>query len=207
MYAVAASAVGAGMLGRSSTAEARIIYIPANVTIANGSPLAFSFGRSAEVEFTFGTAFSSFDGSSGVFQLSIRPANQKNRIWGTGGYASALQTGVMVGPNAKKFQVGHDLMGVRIWHCCDLKPQSSTSWGQWFKVQQGYLGLKFVFPDGAHYGWARLSLEYAWPGYVKLTGCAYETVPNKPIKTGKTKGPEVTADQPATLGRLALGRE
>jgi len=113
----------------------------------------------------------------------------------------------MVGPNAKKLQAGHDLMGLKIWHCCDMKPQSTTSWGQWFKVQQGYLGLKFVFPDGAHYGWARLSLEYAWPGYIKLTGYAYETVPKKSIKTGKTKGRDVTVDQPATLGRLALGRK
>jgi len=32
-----------------------------------------------------------------------------------------------------------------------------------------------------------------------LTGYAYETIPNKPIIAGKTKGP-------ATLERLALGR-
>jgi hypothetical protein len=44
-----------------------------------------------------------------------------------------------------------------------------------------------------------------------LTGYAYETVPNKPIIAGKTKGPDVITVQPDTapgsLGRLALGRK
>jgi|HubBroStandDraft_3_1064219.scaffolds.fasta_scaffold1662953_1 hypothetical protein len=30
-----------------------------------------------------------------------------------------------------------------------------------------------------------------------------ETIPNKPIVTGKTKGPDVTTVQPTTLGELA----
>jgi hypothetical protein len=33
-----------------------------------------------------------------------------------------------------------------------------------------------------------------------LTGYAYETIPNKPIITGKTKGPDVITLDPATLG-------
>jgi hypothetical protein len=61
-------------------------------------------------------------------------------------------------------------------------------------------------------------------GHVKglLTGYAYETIPNKPIITGKTKGPDDGANddpgpgasvanpipeipQPASLGALAMG--
>jgi hypothetical protein len=38
-----------------------------------------------------------------------------------------------------------------------------------------------------------------------LTGYAYETEPNKPIITGKTKGPDVITLDPTTLGHLALG--
>ena len=38
-----------------------------------------------------------------------------------------------------------------------------------------------------------------------LTGYAYETVPNKPIIAGKTKGPDVITAQPGGLGRLAQG--
>jgi hypothetical protein len=49
-----------------------------------------------------------------------------------------------------------------------------------------------------------------------LSGYAYETIPNKPIIAGKTKGPEeitqtrdaalpATSPQPATLSALAMG--
>jgi len=38
-----------------------------------------------------------------------------------------------------------------------------------------------------------------------LTGYAYESVPGKPIITGKTKGPDVATVQPASLGHLAAG--
>ena len=38
-----------------------------------------------------------------------------------------------------------------------------------------------------------------------LTGYAYETIPNKPIIAGKTKGPDVVTISPASLGHLAAG--
>jgi len=38
-----------------------------------------------------------------------------------------------------------------------------------------------------------------------LTGYAYETIPNKPIITGQTKGPDVITVQPERLGELARG--
>jgi hypothetical protein len=63
-----------------------------------------------------------------------------------------------------------------------------------------------------HYGWARLSVK-TFSGKITATliGYAYETIPNKPILTGKTKGPDVITFQPGstptTLGRLALGRK
>ena len=61
-----------------------------------------------------------------------------------------------------------------------------------------------------HYGWARLNVVIDNPklnqiNRVLLTGYAYETIPNKPIIAGKTKGPDVTTVQPASLGHLAAG--
>jgi hypothetical protein len=49
-----------------------------------------------------------------------------------------------------------------------------------------------------------------------LTGYAYETIPNKPIVTGETKGPDATTEgpdamltaptsRPLSLGLLAMG--
>jgi hypothetical protein len=96
----------------------------------------------------------------------------------------------------------------------------SGSWCPWLRVtKQAYLGLTFTIKGQVHYGWARL-------GYIsahhrpkaKLTGYAYETIPNKPIITGKTRGtdevdPRATTavpspakhPKPATLGMLATG--
>jgi hypothetical protein len=69
-----------------------------------------------------------------------------------------------------------------------------------------------------HYGWARLNIKLAGTNIgcqyeVALAGFAFETIANKPITTGETKGPaEMTsrgdlAPQPSTasLGALAMG--
>jgi len=57
-----------------------------------------------------------------------------------------------------------------------------------------------------HYGWARMSVRVKGTNLAAtLTGYAYETIPNKQIIAGKTKGPDVITAQPATLGHLAAG--
>jgi hypothetical protein len=78
---------------------------------------------------------------------------------------------------------------------------SSSSGGQWLYARRRYLGLQFVIGEQVHYGWARLSVSLkAGEIAATLTGYAYETVPNKPIITGKTKGSDVITLDPATLG-------
>jgi hypothetical protein len=91
-------------------------------------------------------------------------------------------------------------------------------------VTNRYLGLQFIIHGRIHYGWARLSVERA-NLTATLTGYAYETIPNKPIIAGKTKGvadewaeedfgpgasliaPVADTLQPASLGMLALGAQ
>jgi hypothetical protein len=78
--------------------------------------------------------------------------------------------------------------------------------------------LKFLVQGKVHFGWARLSVSCS--GFVNvdatLTGYAYETISNKPIITGKTRGPDdddqqtpaslkTHTSEPTTLGALALG--
>ena len=205
LYALAVSAAGVGALALAHPAQARIIYTPADMPIANHSMVVFQFGGTTKAQFSFVIqTYESPGGSAGSFQLSVFPAG-RNRIWGTAEYASALGSGVRVGQNDKKFQAGHDLMERVRWHCC--RPLSSTTWGQWGKVSQGYLGLKLFLRGKPHYGWARISMR----DRSTLTGYAYETIPNKPIITGKTKGPDVITAQPngapGSLGHLALGRK
>jgi len=82
----------------------------------------------------------------------------------------------------------------------------SQKWGKWRNVNNRYLGFRFEVDGKTHYGWARLNVKAN--GRVitgTLTGYAYETIPNKPIIAGKTKGPDVITVRPATLGHLAAG--
>jgi hypothetical protein len=70
-----------------------------------------------------------------------------------------------------------------------------------------YLGLRFVIAGKLHYGWARLDVTGNGEGVFNavLTGYAYETVANKGIVAGRTKGPAVIALEPGSLGALAAG--
>jgi hypothetical protein len=82
---------------------------------------------------------------------------------------------------------------------------SSFTSGQWFGAKRRYLGFRFTISGRVHFGWARLSVSPSPSTEATLTGYAYETIPNKPIITGKTKGPDVVTLDPATLGHLAQG--
>src|SRR5262249_46978262 len=72
----------------------------------------------------------------------------------------------------------------------------SLSRGPWLGVTNRYLGLKFMIHGKTHFGWARLTVTVSHKIFGKrfirteLTGYAYETIPNKPIIAGRTKGPE-----------------
>jgi hypothetical protein len=93
--------------------------------------------------------------------------------------------------------------------CAGRSDQSVFSVGEWHNVKTRYLGLAFSIQGQIHYGWARLNVNQ--DGCVitaVLTGYAYETVPGKPIITGKTSGPSEVSEterMPPTLGLLAKG--
>jgi hypothetical protein len=91
-------------------------------------------------------------------------------------------------------------------------------YGPWANVKDRYLGLEFKIKGKIHYGWARLSVTVSKTTITAtLTGYAYETIANKPIIAGRTKGPDdgsveesnaalnVPTSKPATLGLLAMG--
>jgi hypothetical protein len=49
--------------------------------------------------------------------------------------------------------------------------------------------------------------SFLFNGTARIEGYAYETIPNKPIIAGKTKGPDVIMVRPGSLGALAAGRK
>lgn len=201
-YALAAGAAGVGIAALVQPTEAKIVYTPANEVIHNGDGLDLTHDGNADF------AFASYSSDHGGFNFDIKPQQPSNFIWGTGGYASALRPGVLVGAN-KRLQKNNSIM-----YALSVQGVSSY-WGFWQQASKRYLGLSFQIKGETHYGWARLNTAR---GKVTLTGYAYETIPNKPILTGKTKGPDVgvsskqlkggsvhASSPQRTLGQLAEG--
>jgi len=218
-YAAAATAAGVSSLALSPSAEAKIVYTPAHVKIPR--PTRFS---SAQVfldlnhdgldDFFLSNFFGGSAPNSYAF-LNARPDKFGNRVLEKNGVASALPAGVRVGFN--NTSSNGFMAGFR------TEAGHSTGFaGPWANEGKGvrnrYLGLRFIIKGQVHFSWARLNVSFkngAFSGL--LTGYAYETIPNKAIITGKTKGKdqisatdanaavESPVPQPASLGALAQG--
>ena len=217
MYALAASAAGVGALALVQPAEAKIVYTPAHVVLGARSNKQYylDLNHDGVKDFTFahGYFFSTTTGFWGsMINMSPYKSNG-NSILGHNSNASALRAGVKVGPAGQFSQ-----LGVMAW-VGGIRGSENTSFqGAWANdgkgVKDRYLGLRFAIKGKVHFGWARVTVS-KFRFSATLTGYAYETVANKPIITGRTKGPDANEEQPnpdavapsGTLGRLALGRK
>jgi hypothetical protein len=223
MYALAATAGGVGMLAGTQASEAKIVYTPAHVVIGRDHKVALDLNHDGKNDFSFQETFitTTSVGEAHSLILSVLPSRKTNEIWGMGHHASALLAGIRVGPKGR-FSYAKKTMAVDIYQ--DGTGGSGTCGGLWNNVKHRYLGFKFSIKGTTHFGWARLNVacittfnKHQITGV--LTGYAYETVPNKPIITGKTKGPDeignvdqaipatraVATPEPAALGLLAMG--
>jgi hypothetical protein len=205
-YALAASAAGVSTLALSQASQAKIVYTPAHVVLHARSSAHYyiDLNHDGVKDFTFShgyfySATSAFWGS--IVQMQPYKSNG-GRIMG-GGYPMALPKGIKVGPSDR---FSH--YGIMAWARGTGRSQNTMFAGSWANdgkgTQNRYLGLSFTIKGKTHYGWARLNVS-KFRFAATLTGYAYETVPNKAIITGKTKGPDVITMQPATLGHLAAG--
>jgi hypothetical protein len=203
-YAMAASASGIGLLVSAQPASAKIVYTKADQELPVDAPLPLDLNDDgiADFSFYFGA------GTYGSFAISITP-EQTNQVAGychhlSGScWASALRPDVRVGPGQRLGPYHYMVVGD-----CGFPAKSSSSCegrGPWDNVQHRYLGFEFFVKGKIHYGWARLDVTLSRTVTAVLTGYAYETVPNKPLVTGKTKGPDVIRLERGSLGHLARG--
>jgi len=204
---LAATAAGVGALALAQSAEAKIVYTPAHLVMSTSNPQHwwsldlnhdgvkdFSFSAYAETGMSSQKAYMRCEGLPG------------NWVWARTD-ESALRPGARIGSRGR-FGGG----GATMARASTLLGRSYFQ-GPWANggkgVRNRYLGLKFQIKGETHYGWARLnvSVQSHGPANVTatLTGYAYETVPDKPIIAGKTKGTDVITVQPASLGHLAKG--
>jgi hypothetical protein len=199
-YVAAASAAGVGMLALAKPAEGKVVYTPTHKIVQINEAVPIDLNHDGIHDFD---VFNLTHNSTTPFgdYLAAEPLQSGNQVWvvrtnrGFANYAAALKPDVHVGPSAKHFAAGRDNMA--FW---SLTAQGTVSGGPWKNVKSRFLGLKFFIKGKTHYGWARLNVSIVNENVsATLTGYAYETVANKPIVTGKTKGE-------AGLGMLARGK-
>ena len=199
------------MLALARPAEAKVIYTKTHLVIAGAEHYYLDLNHDKITDFTLANFWSTscVDGCGQVVSLKPPAGNsaigyvlKRSFTWHV---ASAMKRSSPIGPK------GHFEAGT----CALVIGRSSngaSGYGPRFNVTNRYLGLKFKIKGKTHYGWARLTVTGTFGSIVAtLTGYAYETIPNKPIIAGATKGPELITDETdtttATLGRLALGRK
>jgi len=195
-YALAAGAAGVGVLALVQATEAKIIYTPIHKTIKLHQHYDLDLNHDGIVDFAIrNRGFSTEDFYH--YRLSAGPLHG-NGVEGAPVYA--LPRGAIISENhhfSAQVMMTYVYPFLCLWQWCDAKDR--------------YLGLKFDINGEPHYGWARFTVVEKVEVTATLTGYAYETIPNKAIIAGKTKGPDVITLQPdiapGSLGRLALGRK
>lgn len=216
-YATAATAAGMGVLMSALPVEAKIVYTPSNIPIpVNAGTIRFDLNNDGIPDFGFnnGYSFGGVHRGEGYHagSVTVSPAQKNNAIWEVTSHnaqcAAALPKGRQVG--AKDPLMAKSLI-MAASH--GSYTNGGSAFGPWLKEREAFIGVKFAIHGKTHYGWARIQ----WNGIGSteyITGYAYETIPNKPILTGKTKGedaddigePESAFSTPiGGLGDLARG--
>jgi hypothetical protein len=208
-YAIAASAAGVGMLAIARPAEAKIVYTPANVKIVHPAQFFLDLNHDGTTDFFLTNKTFSVQDHGDYLQVAAGFKGNKMVVQSKGlnRGAIALRAGQTVGPH-DHLASGFALMA----EACIGSYCSATFFGPWANdgkgVEHRYLGFQFQIDGQTHYGWARLAVHFG-KFYedlgAHLSGYAYETIANKPIITGKIKGPDVITLEPGSLGALAAG--
>jgi hypothetical protein len=215
MYTLAATAAGVGMLALAQPAAATIVYTKANVQIPRHTQVFVDLNHDGVNDFFFWFNTNTCHGGVCVTNLNVYSAVRGNAVLGQNSFAFALRAGARIGPRGP-FPQRDWLMGER----SESSGNPFDYFGAWANSGKGvknrYLGLKFQINGKTHFGWARLTVN-AKTLVGTLTGYAYETVANRPIIAGKTKGPDEVSVEPAnaaftvpprkaaTLALLAMG--
>ena len=208
-YVAAAAASGVGLMSFSQSAEAKIVYTPANMQVASRN-VPLDLNHDGVTDFLFNVF--SIGHSFGVW---CAPTVTGNGMKVQGSAVVAMFFGQPVGPvaNFNTNYYGLELAGGFRYG------SSSGSGGPFANVTNRYLGVKFLINGQTHFGWARINGKLIGTGAIGMivTGYAYETIPNKPVQVGHLHPSKVSAvnptdrlapsQPPAGLGLLARGAD
>jgi hypothetical protein len=214
-YALAAGAAGVGAIIGPPQAEGQVVYThswtPISPTTATTN---IDLNNDGIVDFVLATS------NVGTYfgwriAVSVLPQGSGNSVWTGKTYASALVSGVSVGPGGP-FQPGKKRMAVA--NLISFTGSSAAgSIGPWRQATNLFLGVKFLILGEVHYGWVRVDLNGTLQKfYGAVSGYAYESTANAPIKTGQKSSSEssksarrkiagLPAPAKSGLGQLAIG--
>lgn len=204
-YTLAAAAAGVSVLALTPRSEGKIVYRSAHRVISNGDHFNLDITDNGTTNLTIENLYRhhcTTDGFCSSTQfLNARMAGSNEVVYNVYGVV-AIKPGAQVGPK-NVWRGGKQNMAVMVGGF-----GTRGVGGSWVNVENRYMGLKFKVKGKTHYGWARLNVQESLPFNIgaTLTGYAYETIPNKDIIAGKTKGPDAITVQAGSLGELAVGR-
>jgi hypothetical protein len=199
-YVIATGAVGACILTLPSSSEAEVVYTPIYADIPTRGEFKLDLNGDGVTD--IGLLNRTFLGHEGG--QTFVPAVHGNAVLGYAGspqmFASALAADVRIGPGGNFI---HKTAAMGTWF--DSSGQLNSR-GPWKNVHNGFLGVQFLIDGEKHYGWARISIKGS---QMLLTGYAYETTPNTPIRSGQTVGgaEESSVNQEMDLGKNAITRQ
>ncbi len=186
-YAVAATAAGVSVLALAPRSEAKIVYTKTHQVIGFNGIYALDVNNDGifDVVLSQWYASSNYRGLTGLW-LVAKPGIGNAVVATSQGLASALDRGARIGASQHFLSLSRS-NGAATMVDVDLLSSSSGK-GPWKNVDDRYLGVKFQLGGQTHYGWARLRVHMVNGITATLTGYAYETVPNRPIRAGRTQG-------------------
>jgi hypothetical protein len=215
-YALAAAAAGVSVLALTVPSQGEIVYKRARQVIGDGASFNLDLTGDKTVDLTIANKRHSHcttDGFCSTTQfLNVKMAGSNQVVYNVYG-AVAMKPGMQIGPK-NVWRGGNQNMAVIL-----AGFGTGGVGGSWVNVNSRYLGVKFEIKGQTHFGWVRLNVQIQLPLTITatLTGYAYETIANKAITAGQTKGPNdasieepdasltAPSSQRATLGALAAG--
>jgi hypothetical protein len=221
-YALAAGAAGVGAIIGAPLAEAQVVFTNTWVPISPTTTTTnIDLNNDGVVDFVLSQSRTCTTGTNAGgcrFVMNILPQASQNAVLGAKTYASALASGVSVGSNGP-FQAGKRFMAKGADEATSSGGTRYSSLGQWKQATNLFVGVKFTIAGETHYGWIRVDLDATDAGfYGAISGYAYQSTANEPIKTGQKSGTDSkpsgrrarpTAGLPLPsergLGRLAAG--
>jgi hypothetical protein len=226
LYALAA---GAALAGASGAAQAKVVFTPSNVTLAQNQSLSIDLANDGTVNFTLANQL-----SPGRFRRQGMQRPPGSNAWGDSMYvfgATASDVELEQPPVENSQQLAAFESGARIGSDRPRKQEGLMAeffsyygtffvFGPFANVKQRYLGVRFLINGNVHYGWIGFrSITDNFMGGVSATllGWAYETEPDTPILAGmpvmppelgslRTSDPTAAgSSEPTSLELLAAG--